>query len=124
MAAQDEALIAFIESAFRSVWALELLCHLRKAGEEVAPDALVTSLRASELVVRRSLDELVAVGLVSISDDGSARYAPASARLDELAALAEERYARSPDAIRRVIVRAANPGPTAFSDAFRLGGDK
>src|SRR5262249_7940796 len=121
--AQDDKLISFIGSAFRSVWALELLYHLRKvAGGDVAPEAPVASLRASELGVRRSLDELVAVGLVSVADDGKARYAPATRELDTLAGRAEERYARSPDAVRRIIVKAANPGLTAFSDAFRLGG--
>jgi DNA-binding IclR family transcriptional regulator len=106
------------------VWALELLCHLRRHADRSLPAAeLVDSLRASDLVVRRSLAELVAAGLVSIEADETARYAPATAGLDKLATAAEARYASSPNAVRRIIVRAANPGLTAFSDAFRLGGD-
>ena len=122
MPAQEEALISFIATSFRSVWALELLCHLRQAGTEVSPDELVASLRASELVVRRSLAELVAAGLVTVSEDDRARYSPATPELDRLSEQAERRYSRSPDAVRRIIVRAANPGLTAFADAFRLKG--
>jgi DNA-binding GntR family transcriptional regulator len=98
---------------------------LRKRPEDtLSPQVLVDSLRASDLVVRRSLAELAAAGLVTLDAEEAARYAPVSASLDALAAAAEARYASSPDAVRRIIVRAANPGPSAFSDAFRLGGDK
>ena len=125
MGARDQALISFIGATFRSVWALEVLCHLRKVGEEeVSSQQLVSSLRASELVVRQSLAELLAAGLVNVSDRGAARYAPATDQLDRLAGQAEEHYARSPDAVRRIIIRAANPGLTAFSEAFRLKGDE
>ena len=107
---------------FRSVWALELLCHLRSKGAEgSSADDLVSSLRASDLIVRRSLSELLAAGLVSVDREGRATYAPATTELDRLSGEAEERYSRSPDAVRRIIVRATNPGPSAFADAFRLG---
>jgi DNA-binding GntR family transcriptional regulator len=121
----EQELAAFIGATFRSVWALEVLCHLREQpGEARSPEQLVASLRASDLVVRTSLAELMAAGLVSIDRDGQASYAPATDRLARLAGAAEVRYSRSPDAVRRIIVRAASPGLTAFSDAFRLGGDK
>lgn len=124
MAARQE-LVSFIGASFRSVWALEVLCHLRKhAGEPRSPEQLVDSLRASDQVVRTSLAELVAAGLVSVDADGKAVYAPATPDLDRLAGATETYYSTSPDAVRRIIVRAANPGPTAFSDAFRLGGGK
>lgn len=111
----------FITSSFRSVWALEVLCHLRKTADRcVAAVDLVATLRASELIVGQSLAELTAAGLVHVLDDGSARYAPATPRLDQLAAAAEARYATAPDAVRRIIVKAANPGATAFADAFRF----
>lgn len=119
----DKDLTAFIGATFRSIWALELLCHLRHLREERTAEELVESLRASDLVVRRSLDELVAAGLVSVTAESKATYAPATSDLDRLAAAVETKYATSPDAVRRVIVRAANPGLSAFSDAFRLGGD-
>ena len=79
------------------------------------------SLRASDLIVDRSLDELVAAGLVSRDREGRASYTPATPELDRLSGQVEERYSRSPDAVRRVIVRASNPGASAFADAFRLG---
>ena len=121
--ASQEDLTAFIASSFRSVWALEVLCHLRSSPEiELSPGELVTALRASELVVRQSLAELTAAGLALVAEDGRAKYAPATAELDRLALAAEERYATAPDAVRRIIVKAANPGLTAFADAFRLKG--
>ena len=40
--------------------------------------------------------------------------------LNFLAGAVEEAYLKSPDAIRRLIVSAANPGAAAFADAFRL----
>ena len=43
--------------------------------------------------------------------------------LPVVAGAAEAQYSKSPDAVRRIIVRATSPGLSAFSDAFRLGGD-
>lgn len=118
--ASGEELTSFIGATFRSVWALEVLCHLRQdPARDHPPSEIVTVLRASDSVVRQSLADLAAAGLVTIAESG-ARYAPASPRLDQLAAAAEARYASAPDAVRRTIVRAANPDLTAFSDAFRL----
>jgi len=75
----DQELASFIGGAFRSVWALELLCDLRKyRGTPRSPAQLVESLRASDLVVRTSLAELMAAGLVSVDHDGQACYSPAS----------------------------------------------
>ena len=81
---------------------------------------MVAGLRGSELVITQSVDSLVRGGLVVTDADGAARYAPANARLADLAAKVEDRYARSPDAVRRLIVSAASPGLTAFVDAFRF----
>lgn len=121
----EQQLAAFIGASFRSVWALELLCHLRRHSDERrSPAELVAALRASDLVVRRSLGELVAAGLVSVDGSGNAQYAPATPKLDRMVAAAEERYGKSPDAVRRIIVKAANADLAAFADAFRLGGDK
>ena len=115
----------FIVASFRSVWTLEVLRCLRaEPGRAFAKPALVEALRASALVVDHSLDALLAAGLVVTDGDGTARYAPASERLDALAAAAEQLYAKSPDAVRRLIVAAANPGLTAFADAFRFKGDR
>lgn len=103
---------------------MELLCFLRahqQSGHR--PEELVTAIRGSELVVSQSVEGLLAAGLVVVEEDGAVRYAPASPDLDRLAMGAEAMYARSPDAVRRMIVSAANPGITAFADAFKLRKD-
>lgn len=114
----------FIRSTFRSVWSIELLCHLRKHPDRNwSSEELVAALRASDLIVSQSLAALTAAGLVVASADGTVRYQPASEVLHRLAGAAEEEYARSPDAVRRMIVTASNNGLAAFADAFRLRGD-
>lgn len=121
--ASDEELSSFIGSSFRSVWSLEVLCHLRQSPDDAqSPAELVAALRASELVVQHSLAELAAAGLIVIGRDGGAKYAPATPQLDGLTAAAVARYAAAPNSVRRIIVRSANPDLTAFADAFRLRG--
>ena len=120
MPSKDQ-LAAFIQATFPSVWALELLCFLRqREGQNLSRAEMVAGLRGSELVITQSVESLVRAGLVAADADGSARYAPASAALATRAAEVEARYARSPDAVRRLIVSAANPGLAAFVDAFRI----
>lgn len=115
---------SFIRATFRSVWALELLCFLRQNRDRSLPHAeMVAGLRGSDLVVTQSVEALSAAGLVMAEADGSARYRPGSDDLDALVVQAEALYASSPDAVRRMIVAAANPGITAFADAFRLRKD-
>jgi hypothetical protein len=111
----------FIVATFRSVWALEVLCFLRNnRGRRISPGELISGLRGSELIVSRSVDNLLAAGLIVVEDDGSLRYGPASAELGELVDATTALYAKSPDAVRRTIVAAANPDIAAFADAFRL----
>ncbi|HEX6375849.1 MAG TPA: hypothetical protein VFZ91_09005 [Allosphingosinicella sp.] len=120
----DEEVSSFIRATFRSVWALELLCFLRQnRGSNHTRAEMVAGLRGSDLVVSQSVDALTAAGLVLADGDGSARYSPASDELDRLVEQAAAQYAKSPDAVRRTIVAAANPGITAFADAFRLRKD-
>ena len=115
----------FITATFPSVWALELLCFLRqKEGQSLSRAEMVAGLRGSELVISQSVDSLVRAGLVASDAHGAARYAPANADLARLAGEAESLYAKSPDAVRRLIVSAANPGLTAFVDAFRFRREK
>jgi hypothetical protein len=115
---------SFIRATFRSVWALELLCFLRQERDRsLSHEEMVAGLRGSDLVVLQSVDSLTAAGLVLVEADGSARYRPVSDDLDALAEAAAALYAKSPDAVRRTIVAAANPAITAFADAFRLRRD-
>ena len=114
----------FIRATFRSVWALELLAFLRQNRDRTLSHAeMVAGLRGSDLVVTQSVGALAAAGLVLAEADGSARYSPASDDLDKLAERAGQLYGTSPDAVRRMIVAAANPSITAFADAFRLRKD-
>ena len=119
-----EEVASFIRTTFRSVWALELLCFLRQNRDRsLSHVEMVAELRGSDLVVTQSIAALAAAGLIVTDADGSARYAPASGDLDGLVEEAAALYASSPDAVRRTIVAAANPGITAFADAFRLRKD-
>jgi hypothetical protein len=114
----------FVRASFRSVWALELLCIMRKQGDRaLTPDELVDGLRASHFVVSQGLENLESVGLVIRNPDGSARYCPASSELDGLVAEAEALYKSRPNAVRRLIISATSPGISAFANAFRLRKD-
>ncbi len=114
----------FIAATFRSVWALEVLCLLRRNSERsVSTGELIASLRGSDLVVSQSVDNLLAAGLVTVESDGSVRYSPASAALVKLVDATTAYYAKSPNAVRRMIVTAANPTIAAFADAFRVRKD-
>jgi DNA-binding transcriptional ArsR family regulator len=114
----------FIRSTFRSVWALEMLCLLRKhADRDWAEAELVAALRASDLIVSQNLAALTAAGLVTVRSDGQVRYQPATPALDGLVLASEALYARSPDAVRRLIVASATSDVAAFADAFRFRRD-
>jgi hypothetical protein len=120
----SQELSGFIRSTFRSVWMLELLCHLRQNRDRsLSHSEMVAGLRGSDLVVAQSREALTAAGLIIAGEDGSARYQAASQDLDCLAEQAEALYASSPAAVRRMIVSAAAPGISAFADAFRLRKD-
>jgi hypothetical protein len=122
MAADDEV-ASFIRSSFRSVWSLELLLLLKRDARALPRAEIVAALRASDLIVAQGLDGLTAAGLAVVDEAGNAAYRPASPTAAELVVGAESLYARSPDAVRRLIVGAiANP-LTAFADAFRLRKD-
>ena len=81
MTGRSDDLFRFIGSSFRSVWALELLLLVRLDRRVWSRRELISTLRASELVVNKVLDELVAAGLVSAEGDG-ARYLPVSNDLE------------------------------------------
>ena len=113
----------FIRIHFRSVWALELLLHLRSNADRVwSGDELVAVFRASQAVIHTSLDNLLAGGLVVIDEAGTVRYGPASEALERLIGDTAILYARKPDSVRRLIV---SPGGdiSALADAFRLRRD-
>jgi hypothetical protein len=122
--ASNEEIAEFVRATFRSVWALELLILLRQNDDRMLTVAeMVAALRGSELVVAQGIESLSAAGLILADPEGAARYAPASDAIAGLVAGTERLYASSPNAVRRMIVAAANPGASAFADAFRLWKD-
>ena len=122
MTSPDQDLLTFIGSSFRSVWALELLLVLKSEHRVWTRSELVTTMRASELVVSKALDSLVAAGLASLEGEG-ARYMPASDQVAECVEQAERLYSSRPNAVRRAIIAASTDGVAAFADAFRLRKD-
>lgn len=119
MTGPSDHLFRFIGSSFRSVWALELLLLVKREPRVWSRPELISTLRGSELVVNKALEELVAAGLVSIEGDG-ARYMPVSDDLARNVEEVEKLYSARPDAVRREIVSASASGATAFADAFKL----
>ena len=115
-------LLRFIGSSFRSVWALEVLLVLKREPRQWTHAELVSTMRASELVISRALDALLAAGLVSIEGEG-ARYMPVNASVAECVEQVEKLYAARPDAVRRAIVSPSASAAAAFADAFRLRKD-
>jgi predicted transcriptional regulator len=122
MANSDEETLRFIAASFTSIWALELLLLLKRMGGACTRRELVNRLSASELVVTRAIDSLVAAGLLSDEAD-TAIYQPASRSVSAIVERAEELYLRRPDAVRRTIINARSVAARAFSDAFRVRKD-
>lgn len=122
MTAPDDQLLQFAASSFSSVWALELLLLLKGQPRPWPREELVANLRASELVVTKALNSLLAAGLVSIEEGGIA-YLPVNDEVASKVNSIAKFYAARPNAVRRAIVVAARDGAAAFSDAFKLRKD-
>jgi len=118
----NDEILRFIASSFRSVWSLELLLVLRSEQRSWSHQELVTTMRASQLVVTRALAALEAAGLVS-NDGDKAQYMPVSGDVATLVNDAAALYSKKPDAVRRAIVSASAGDATAFAEAFRLRKD-
>jgi hypothetical protein len=116
----DPDLLAFIRSAIRSVWALELLVLMReRAPASLRRDDVVAELRATPSLVGRLLNELEAAGLITCEGDGC-RFAPASPVLDALTADLVKAYRERPVAVVDAIVSSPNDRLKDFADAFRF----
>ena len=79
-------------------------------------------MRASELVVSKALEGLVAGGLASV-ERGGVVYMPINQQVARCVNQLEELYLVRPDAVRRAIVSASSSGASAFADAFKLRRD-
>jgi hypothetical protein len=119
----DDELLQFVAASFPSVWALELLLALKQERRVWTRDELVAALRASELVVTKALDALVAAGLASVEGQG-ARYATVNEDVELCADRVEALYRTRPNKVRRAIVAASTSTATAFADAFKLRRDR
>ena len=122
MTDSHDDLLRFIAASFPSVWALELLLTVKRERRAWTHDQLVVTLRASELVVNRALDALVAAGLASIGNDGAA-YLPVSGDVEECVNRVEQLYQSRPNRVRRAIVAASTGSALAFAAAFKLRRD-
>lgn len=122
MSSTESELLRFAASSFPSVWALELLLVLKREPRKWSQEELIASLRASDLVVTKALEALVAAGLVSEESDG-AIYMPVSKLSEDCVEQLDELYRARPNAVRRAIVSAGASSATAFADAFKLSKD-
>ena len=122
MASSTDNLLRFIGSSFQSVWALELLLILKRDRRLWPHDELVATMRASELVVSKAVDSLVAAGLASVEGE-EVIYMPINDNVATCVDELESLYAVRPDAVRRAIVSAGSSGASAFADAFKLRKD-
>ena len=119
MTSSDDDLLQFIAASFPSVWALELLLALRSDRRVWTREDIVATLRASDLVVSKAVDALVAAGLASIEGNGIL-YLPVNREVDHCAERVEQLYRTRPNKVRRAIVAASASNVTAFADAFKL----
>jgi hypothetical protein len=115
----DEDVLHFIAATFPSVWALELLLVLKSDRRPWKRSELVATLRASDVVVSKALDAMVAAGLASIEGDG-AIYMPVNGDVEDCVERVEQLYQSRPNSVRRAIVSSANSTATAFADAFKI----
>ena len=123
MSNSDEDVLRFIAANFPSVWALELLLTLKEDARAWTREQLIARLRASELVIGKALDALVAAGLVSVDAEG-AKYLPVNGDLEDCVVEVERLYRTRPNMVRRTIIAHASGSASAFADAFRLRKDK
>lgn len=119
MSGPDEDVIRFIAASFPSVWALEGLLVLKRERRAWTRQELIETLRASELVVAKAIDALVAAGLASVEDE-SVIYLPVNRDVEECMERVEQLYRSRPNLVRRAIVSAGTSSATAFADAFKL----
>ena len=122
MSTSDEDVLRFIAASFPSVWALEVLLALRRERRPWTREELVATLRASDLVVTKALDALVAAGLASV-DSGGALYLPVNCDVGKCMDRVEQLYRARPNAVRRTIISTSTSSAAAFANAFRLRKD-
>lgn len=119
MSRSEEDILRFVAASFPSVWTLELLLALKREPRPWPREELVRTLRASELVVGKAIDALLAAGLISIEGEGAV-YLPVNSGVADCVEQVEQLYRTRPNRVRRAIVTAGTSSATAFADAFKL----
>lgn len=120
-----EAVLRLIHSSIKSAWALELLLLMRRhAARSWTIDTLTAELRSSPSLVASILIGLAKADLVREQPDGSYRYAPGTADLDDTVRQLDAVNAERPLAVIKEIISAPNDKLTSFVDAFKLRKDK
>lgn len=105
------------------MWAFEIALLLKRRRERWSHADVVAALRASDLVVTQSIENLERAGLVDADGEGRFGYAPVNKEMADYMDKAERLYESRPDHVRRLIVTQSMHGLTAFANAFRLKGD-
>lgn len=119
---RKEEIVAFIKSSFPSIWALEILLHLRdQPWATLSREQILAQMRASDTIVTTCMASLIAAGMV-VQEGDAFRYSPSSEELGSLIDETERLYRIQPNAVRRVIVMGGD-SLAAFADAFRLRRD-
>jgi hypothetical protein len=116
-------LLLFVRTSVRSIWALEVLLLLRrKAPGGLTPDEIVSSLRASPMLIARIIDQLEAEGLVGRDEGDVIRFECRAPELTQLCDALDQASQDRPIALRDAIASSPNDKLRNFSDAFRLKG--
>jgi hypothetical protein len=120
----DERTFAFIRTALKSVWDLELLLLLHRDTETAwTREKIVRDLRGSDGVVSVALQSLRAARLIGEVAPNTYRYEPANDELRGLVNSISQIYADRPMAVIKAITEGPNDKLRAFSDAFKLRGE-
>lgn len=113
----------FLQSAIRSVWALEALKLLRSdPARGWTADALRVELRASELAIQHTLTALRSAGVV-VDDGDRVRYQPATPGIEAVLDQIAVEYERRPIALIKEIYVPETRKIQDFADAFRIKKD-
>jgi len=120
----NKDLAEFAGDSLDSIWSLEMLLALYQEPARIwSAEELKSELRSSQLVVSRSIGNLLASCLIVAEAEGLVRYGPASTDLDHLVRQLVEAYRIKPAAVRRLIVRSSSDRLRSFSNAFKISKD-
>lgn len=85
-------------------------------------DRMIESLRASEQVLTRSIEDLRAAGLIRF-DKGLVQYGPEAPVMDETVVAVVRLYTVRPAMVRRLIAGGSDDQLARFAEAFRFRGE-